>query len=58
MNFLFNFSESDAYIDNIAYIKALFIKDTIECLNIPLIEKERLKKEVLDYLKSSKNDLV
>ena len=46
-----NFPEDDSYIYNIAYIKAMFIRDTIEQLDINYEEKENLRKEILEHLK-------
>ena len=45
-----NFPENDNHISNLAYIKALMIKKTIEDLNISSEEKEKLRKEVLEHL--------
>ena len=48
-----NFPESNNHISNLAYIKALMIKKTIEDLNISSEEKEKLRKEVLEHLRKT-----
>lgn len=48
-----NYSEDDNHINNLAFIKALMIKKTIEDLNISSEEKERLRKEVLEHLRKT-----
>ena len=50
-----NFSENNNHINNLAYIKALMIKKTIEDLNISSEEKEKLRKEVLEHLRKTWN---
>ena len=50
-----NFSENNNHISNLAYIKALMIKKTIEDLNISSEEKEKLRKEVLEHLRKTWN---
>lgn len=53
MQIKINFPENDNHINNLAFIKALMIKKTIEDLNISLEEKERLRKEVLEHLRKT-----
>ena len=45
-----NINEDD--IKNIAFIKAILIKNCIENLDINYRDKEKLKKEILEYLKT------
>lgn len=40
------------YINNLAFIKALMIKHTIETMNISYDKKIEIKEEVLKYLKN------
>lgn len=42
--------EDNSHISNLAYIKALLIKSTIENLNISYEEKIKFKNEILEYL--------
>ena len=46
-----NFSFEGESLDNIAFIKALLIKRSIENLNINYTQKQYIKKEVLRELK-------
>ena len=48
-----NFPENNNHISNLAHIKALMIKKTIEDLNISSEEKEKLRKEVLEHLRKT-----
>lgn len=50
MNIKYNYKDSDAYMYNIAFIKALLIKSTINNLPVPETEKEEILEKVLDYL--------
>lgn len=45
--------EGNNYINNLAFVRALMIKYTIESLDISYEEKEQLKKEVLKTLKGT-----
>ena len=45
------FPENREYISNLAFIRALMIKNSIESLNFNYEEKEVVKKEVLNTLK-------
>lgn len=53
MEIKINFPENNSYIENFAFIKAMMIKKTIEDLNISYEEKQRLRKEVLEYFKNT-----
>lgn len=53
MQIQFNFPESNNYISNLAFIKALMIKKSIEDLDISYEEKEQIKKEILETLKKT-----
>lgn len=50
MEIKLNLPKNDDYISNLAFIKALLIKNTIEQLNISYEEKVSIKKEVLKNL--------
>ena len=41
------------YIDNLAFIKALLIKESIERLDISYEEKIQVKNEILEYLQNN-----
>lgn len=45
------FPKDNIHINNLAFVKALMIKNTIENLNISYEEKQTLRKEILEYLK-------
>lgn len=53
MEIKFNIPEDNSHISNLAFIRALLIRDTIEKLNITIEEKEELKEEILEYLKKT-----
>lgn len=53
MRIQFNFPENNNYISNLAFIRALMIKKSIEDLNISYKEKEQLKNEILETLKKT-----
>lgn len=53
MQIQFNFPENNNYINNLAFIKALMIKKSIEDLDISYEEKEQIKKEILETLKKT-----
>lgn len=46
--------ENDSYIYNLAYIRALLIKKSIDNLNLDYKGKQEVKKQVLEYLKVNK----
>jgi|GEM_PF-4971325 len=45
--------EKEYYIQNIAFIKAILIRETIENLNISYEEKVEIKNKILEYLKNN-----
>lgn len=53
MEIYYNIPKDNSHINNLAFIKALFIRDTIEKLDLDINEKENLKKEILEYLKKT-----
>lgn len=53
MKIKYNIPKDNSHISNLAFIRALFIRDTIEKLNISFEEKEELKEEILEYLKKT-----
>lgn len=53
MKIQLNFPEDKAYISNLAFIRALLIKGTIEKFEISYKEKERIFQEVLEYLRTT-----
>lgn len=53
MDIKLNFPENNGHISNLAFIRALLIKCTIERLDVTYEEKEKIKKEILEYLKDS-----
>lgn len=50
MDININLSYGEESIHNLAFIKALFIKHNIECLNINYSQKEILRKQILKEL--------
>ena len=48
-----NTPENNVHIGNIAYIRALFIKTTIDNLNIQFNEKQKIFEDILEYLKNN-----
>lgn len=53
MEIKINLQENSSHISNLAFMKALVIKQAIEELNVSYEEKGRLRKEVLEYLKKT-----
>ncbi len=53
MEINYNIPEDKSHISNLAFIRALFIRDTIEKLNISFEAKEKIKDEILEYLKET-----
>lgn len=51
MEINYNIPKDNSHLYNLAFIKAVFIRDTIDKLNIGINEKENLKKEILEHLK-------
>ena len=48
-----NFPKDNSHIHNLAFVRALLIRDTIESLKITYQEKEHLRKSILDYLEKN-----
>ena len=57
MEIKYNFSKDNSHINNLAFIRALFIRDTIERLDVSIEEKNAIRKDVLEYLKKTWNNL-
>lgn len=55
MEIKINFPENNSHISNLAFIKALMIKKTIDDLKISFEEKEFLRREILEYLQKTWN---
>ncbi len=52
MNIIINHN-GENYIQNLAFIKAILIKEYIENMNISLESKEQVKQEVLTFLQKT-----
>lgn len=52
MNIVIN-KNGENYIQNLAFIKAIFIHQYIENMNISMEQKEKVKKDVLDFLQKT-----
>ncbi len=48
-----NMENNKEYVHNLAFIKALLIKGSIEKLNISYEEKVKIKNEILEYLQNN-----
>jgi hypothetical protein len=53
MDIKINFTENKSYIKNLAFIRALLIKISIEQLEIEYDEKLKLYEDILEYLKNN-----
>ena len=53
MNIKLNYQNSDAYIYNLAFIKALLIKSSIDNMSISSEEKNEVLQSILQYLKNN-----
>lgn len=53
MQIKINVENNKEYIHNLAFVKALLIKEGIEKLDISYEEKVQIKKEVLEYLQNN-----
>ena len=53
MQIKINTENNKEQIHNLAFIKALLIKESIEKLNISYEEKVQIKNEILEYLKNN-----
>ncbi len=52
MNIVIN-KNGEAYIQNLAFFKAILIQEYIEHIDTSLEEKEEIKKEVLNFLQKT-----
>lgn len=52
MNIKYNYQGSDAYLHNMAYVRALLIKSTINNLYTEIDENNKVTNLVLEYLKT------
>ncbi len=48
-----NTENNKEYIHNLAFVKALLIKESIEKLDISYEEKVQIKNEILEYLQNN-----
>lgn len=53
MQIKINTKNNENYIHNLAFIKALLIKENIESLDISYEEKVQIKNKILEYLKNN-----
>lgn len=53
MEIKINLPKDNIHIKNLAFVRALLIRDTIESLNVSYQEKEKLKNEILEYLRKT-----
>ena len=53
MNIKVNSPKDESHIYNLAFIKALLIKGTIDNLKIDIDEKINIRSNILDHLKNS-----
>lgn len=53
MQIKINIENNKEYIHNLAFVKALLIKESIEKLDINYEEKVQIKNEVLEYLQNN-----
>lgn len=53
MQIKINTENSQEYIHNLAFIKAMLIKESIEALGISYEEKVQVKDEILEYLQNN-----
>lgn len=53
MQIKINTKNNENYIHNLAFIKALLIKESIESLDINYKEKVQIKNEILECLKNN-----
>lgn len=53
MEIKYNFPKDNSHINNLAFIRALFIRDTIESLDVSIEEKNAIRKDILEYLKKT-----
>lgn len=53
MQIKINTENNKEYIHNLAFIKALLIKESIENLDVSYEEKVQIKNEILEYLQNN-----
>ena len=53
MQIKINMENNKEYIHNLAFVKALLIKESIENLGISHEEKVKIKNEILEYLQNN-----
>ena len=53
MQIKINIENNKEYIHNLAFVKALLIKESIEKLDISYEEKVQIKNEILEYLQNN-----
>lgn len=53
LNIKVNLPSNEAHINNLAYVKALLIKKTIDNMKISSNERERILNEILEYLENN-----
>ena len=53
MQIKINTKNNENYVHNLAFIKALFIKETIENLEINYEEKVEVKNKILEFLQNN-----
>lgn len=53
MQIKINIENNKEYIHNLAFVKALLIKESIENLDVSYEEKVQIKNEILEYLQNN-----
>ena len=53
MQIKINTGNNKEYIHNLAFVKALLIKESIENLDVSYEEKVQIKNEILEYLQNN-----
>ena len=53
MKIQLNFPKDNIHITNLAFIRALLIKCTIDKLDVSYEEREEIRRKILEYLKST-----
>ncbi len=53
MQIKINTENNKEYIHNLAFVKALLIKESIEDLDVSYEEKVQIKNEILEYLRNN-----
>ena len=57
MNVKVNYSKDNNHIYNLAFIRSLLIKTTIDSLKIEIEEKEEIRKNILEHLKNNESHI-